>query len=174
MNKEKVRELYNGLHFCRKDEELYVFLNWFEQNQVEPVHVGLSDEQVVQPQQDKFGFNSESNELYKELNKLIHNIIHILPVNQLEKIDAEIMSAKNTLYKFQTPTPPAPSVKVGQVWEYTFKGGGRYLIKSLGQVRVDDGWENSVTYWLEQCEPTPKEYTRTIKDFLAKFKQVQS
>ena len=43
---EKVRELYNLLHFCRKDDELSVFLKWLEQNQPSPVVVGLSDEQV--------------------------------------------------------------------------------------------------------------------------------
>jgi len=75
----------------------------------------------------------------------------------------------------QNPKPPAPTVEVGQVWRHI--GGlttdSNYYIKSLGTVKVNEEWQDSVTYWKTIVELDPREFTRALSDFIAKFEQVQ-
>jgi hypothetical protein len=77
------------------------------------------------------------------------------------------------------PTPPEPRVEVGQVW-LCAKNKNHYIIKRIktleGEVKVNSGeWVKNlvlVTYWLQEKEQEPKEYTRTLEDFLAKFELI--
>jgi hypothetical protein len=66
MNKEQLDDLYLRLHRCKKSDELRVFNKWFEKNPIEPVVVGLSDNQFFSLVQDVFGhcYNPRLEELF--------------------------------------------------------------------------------------------------------------
>jgi hypothetical protein len=74
----------------------------------------------------------------------------------------------------QRPKPPALAVEVGQVWRCIDgkKSDSDYCIKSLGSVKVNEEWKDSVTYLKSLVEPNSRQFTRTLEDFLDKFERV--
>ena len=74
-----------------------------------------------------------------------------------------------------------PQVEVGQVW-LCAKNKSHYLVKYIetleGESKINNGeWVKDlvlVTYWLRETEEKPREYTRTLADFITKFEQVKS
>jgi hypothetical protein len=62
---------------------------------------------------------------------------------------------------------PTQQVEVGQVWMHK-NTLNEYYIKSLGQMKFNGEWHDSVTYEYDETD----EFTRPLSDFLAKFERV--
>ena len=157
MNKEKVRELSEFVigHQATKITIESLITQWIEQNHPEPVVVGLSDEQII-------SLNGKLHEAQER-----HNDFGILDIKQWLENQA-----------FERPKP-TQWVEVGQVWVCT-ANKKHYLIKRIetleGEVKINNGkWEKDlvlVTYWHKETAESPREYSRTLSDFLAKFERV--
>jgi hypothetical protein len=112
------------------------------------------------------GFGSLEDE-YSHLKKE-HNL--------LEDTHAHLKAAYDVL-KLQQRPKPTHQVEVGQVWK-CFKNGLHYEISSVGKLKSETSgdWDDSVNYICVAMDGTvmnENPYTRTLSDFLAKFKQVQ-
>ena len=237
IDKEKVRELAIELYKCSVtiENNERIITEWLEQNQPEPIVVGLSDEQVesltthldcflegILTKKDDIKFTIKDwlkTQTFVQPASLSEDVAEIyalesevkskeLYINALEKELEQLKSQqlkpnwddapKESKYcriymefqdknyhtlksnveplEFERPTPPAPKVEVGQVWEYKSIS---YVVISTGKVKrstveFGDEWLDCITYANEtvNSDKPITYYTRTLDDFLAKFARV--
>ena len=215
MTPEKIRVLADTLFNNPVDTHIEIITSWLEQNPVDPVVIGLSDEQVdelsyrleyvewgykmvihnylktqtfAQPQQFQPNWDDApdwANWLAQNLDGAWHWFkdkpltgIHDGWANGYfgykERRNSPYLEVNSWQQTLQQRTKPTPQVEVKQVWAHRFTRN-EYYIKSLGQMKFNGEWQDSVTYDSVTYEyDETDEFTRTLEDFLANFEQVQS
>ncbi len=176
MNKEQIESLADFIDsaYFKKDEELSeVIADFLSKNPLEPVIVGLTDEQFFSLAKDVFGhcYNPKLEELFVDFKSWQKTQPFAQPcvcglsecLQDAEQVDKLV---------FQRPTQPAPLVEVGQVWKHIATGND-YIVDVVGEMKyeVTNGalWLESVTY---HSLKSSKFYTRKMSDYLGKFARV--
>jgi hypothetical protein len=194
MNEEQIEKLIDDANLSSTAS--FRIREWFVQNIQEPVVVGLSDSQMT----DISNYLWKNMSIFTPQhcnNLLIHwaktqtfaqsepfqpNWNDVPKGTEFVRIIAEYadknhraISASEILaqYVLQDPPHPAPRVEVGQVWRYVSEGksGDDYTINTLTRMKIGEDWVDAVSYFQMLGDTI---YTRTLSDFLEKFKQVQS
>lgn len=186
---EKVRELSGKLYHCPLPVRENVIAEWLEENQPEPVVVGLSDEQVYEISRCacEIGFDVGRTSIQNIID-IVSNYLKTQTFTQLKQFtpnwdDAPfavefqlrkvwISAQGNELEElpicFYRPKP-TPQVEVGQVWK-NHNNGKNYKILMLGKLKESGVWLDAVTYG--SADDNYYYYTRTLSDFLAKFERM--
>jgi hypothetical protein len=194
MNKEQIEKLIDDANLSSTAS--FRIREWFEQNPIKPMTVGLSDEQV-----SSLAFKLHGNLSYDGRVEVVEKYIKTQTFAQPQQFqpnwddapaiaeevcitvhwadkDSNIIKSKILI---QEQRPTSSDVEVGQVWNHK-ETGNEYMVDEVivleGKTKIGE-WTDDLT--LVVYNPSNVKggckskdiYRRPIEDFLAKFKQVQ-